>query len=571
MSDQSRPWYLGAAGNKPSGPFATEELVKRLRARTLDPQTICWREGMPQWVSLNRIEPFASAIEVGGARSKGAGDGNEAARAHTPLRKSIVIGLIGGGLVVLCAIAAVGAWLFGRSKAIEPAVQPQAQAGPNAQWGEPDRMPIRGDDGEIFTTFVGGPKDAFYVDRGEQKNGKKILVVVYYYKNVGPRERAFFIGRNPVHPEVGLAIKPEIKTDTGHIYPGHEVSVAPMLGWKEGTFLERSHALSFVPKHDLSAWRPIETSKVGERGESALVFEIPQEETPIEVLLTKWYWKLPHGPFPSTKYVAAWGFLPIPLEKGVPGLIEALEDPETSDEALRLLASLESKGKAAVPALKKHLAHPLYFTTDELRAAIRAIDPEESSRIEKKLKQEEEQRQKVHADRERERQAAEQSDREEGRRKFEEQRSQNQQIREERAQERRREASLIWRDKETRARFQIQENEDALQIKSQESDSLVRSVAGTLARKAPGDKLFRGTLQVKFTDEAKETPIRTSAEQVGPDQIDLHLQNWPRNNRGKKSATTRSVHRTLIRQTAPLASPPLRGLPRSPTKTRPRR
>jgi hypothetical protein len=62
MGEQRSSWYVRGKGNQPTGPFTAEELLQSVRAGQLDPNTICWREGMSQWIALLKVEPFVSAI-----------------------------------------------------------------------------------------------------------------------------------------------------------------------------------------------------------------------------------------------------------------------------------------------------------------------------------------------------------------------------------------------------------------------------------------------------------------------------------------------------------------------------
>ena len=62
MNDASRCWYIRGEGNQPAGPFVAEQLIQSWRAGRLDANTICWCEGMSQWLPLSQVEPFASAI-----------------------------------------------------------------------------------------------------------------------------------------------------------------------------------------------------------------------------------------------------------------------------------------------------------------------------------------------------------------------------------------------------------------------------------------------------------------------------------------------------------------------------
>ncbi len=67
MSTQSGPWYIRGEGNQPAGPFTADQLIQSWRAGRLDANTICWREGMSQWLPLAQVELFASAIASAGA------------------------------------------------------------------------------------------------------------------------------------------------------------------------------------------------------------------------------------------------------------------------------------------------------------------------------------------------------------------------------------------------------------------------------------------------------------------------------------------------------------------------
>ena len=62
MSEQSHFWYVRGEGNQPAGPFTAEVIIESWQAGRLNANTICWREGMSQWLPLSQVEPFASAI-----------------------------------------------------------------------------------------------------------------------------------------------------------------------------------------------------------------------------------------------------------------------------------------------------------------------------------------------------------------------------------------------------------------------------------------------------------------------------------------------------------------------------
>ena len=66
MSSQSHSWYVRGDGNQPAGPFTAEELTQSCQAGRLDANTVCWREGMSQWLPMSQVEPFASAMSASG-------------------------------------------------------------------------------------------------------------------------------------------------------------------------------------------------------------------------------------------------------------------------------------------------------------------------------------------------------------------------------------------------------------------------------------------------------------------------------------------------------------------------
>ncbi|MHC4178901.1 MAG: GYF domain-containing protein, partial [Planctomycetota bacterium] len=60
-----RVWYVPGEGRHPSGPFSEEEILEGLRTDWLNETTLCWREGMDQWLALGQVEPFAAKISAG--------------------------------------------------------------------------------------------------------------------------------------------------------------------------------------------------------------------------------------------------------------------------------------------------------------------------------------------------------------------------------------------------------------------------------------------------------------------------------------------------------------------------
>ena len=70
MSTSSPSWYIPGEEKQPAGPFTAEQLFQSWRAGTLSDTTMCWREGMAQWLPLAQVEPFASAIRSAAVSSR---------------------------------------------------------------------------------------------------------------------------------------------------------------------------------------------------------------------------------------------------------------------------------------------------------------------------------------------------------------------------------------------------------------------------------------------------------------------------------------------------------------------
>ena len=62
MCSQPNSWYVPGEGSQPAGPFTAEQVIQWWQAGRLHADAVCWREGMPQWLPLSQVEPFASAI-----------------------------------------------------------------------------------------------------------------------------------------------------------------------------------------------------------------------------------------------------------------------------------------------------------------------------------------------------------------------------------------------------------------------------------------------------------------------------------------------------------------------------
>lgn len=64
MNDQSHCWYIRGKGCQTADAFTTEELLHAWRTGRLDSNTTCWCDGMPEWLPMRKVEPFASAVRV---------------------------------------------------------------------------------------------------------------------------------------------------------------------------------------------------------------------------------------------------------------------------------------------------------------------------------------------------------------------------------------------------------------------------------------------------------------------------------------------------------------------------
>lgn len=53
---------MAAAGNPPCGPFTAAQITEAVKVNRFEATILCWREGMPQWLPLAQVEPFAGVI-----------------------------------------------------------------------------------------------------------------------------------------------------------------------------------------------------------------------------------------------------------------------------------------------------------------------------------------------------------------------------------------------------------------------------------------------------------------------------------------------------------------------------
>ena len=240
-----------------------------------------------------------------------------------------------------------------------------------SDWDKPRRVRIMDRGGQVQTTFLVGLKDAWYTDYGRpgKQDGKKTFFVVYYYKNLGPRECNFSLA--PSHSLFNGDKKVEIRTNKGRIFSGDEFRVGSL-----GTMFDFQAA-----KHDVGGWWPRTTSTVGETGESAVFFRVPRDETPIELMISGTVdldTKLPRHRFEFRRHTKAFGFLPPKPEKVVPGLIDALQDKDTGirTASLDTLGVIGPAAKDAVPAIVRVLLNDKWMDVrTEAAKALGKIGP----------------------------------------------------------------------------------------------------------------------------------------------------------------------------------------------------
>ena len=118
MSTNSPSWYIPGEGKQPAGPFTSEQVVQLWKDGRLRADAVCWRDGMPQWLPLSQVEPFASIIRCAAAGPKDQspppsmrGSLSLAGWSHLPPR--LVAPLIGVSIVGVLALVLVVVVLLG--------------------------------------------------------------------------------------------------------------------------------------------------------------------------------------------------------------------------------------------------------------------------------------------------------------------------------------------------------------------------------------------------------------------------------------------------------------------------
>jgi len=56
-------WYIPGQDDQPSGPYSADQISEWLGTGQIPETTLCWREGMPDWLPLTRVEPFAGELK----------------------------------------------------------------------------------------------------------------------------------------------------------------------------------------------------------------------------------------------------------------------------------------------------------------------------------------------------------------------------------------------------------------------------------------------------------------------------------------------------------------------------
>lgn len=59
MKTAEAVWYLPGRGNRPAGPFTTDQIVQSLQQGRLNGDTLCWQDGLPHWLPLKQTRLFA--------------------------------------------------------------------------------------------------------------------------------------------------------------------------------------------------------------------------------------------------------------------------------------------------------------------------------------------------------------------------------------------------------------------------------------------------------------------------------------------------------------------------------
>jgi hypothetical protein len=62
IMSSAREWHVPRPDGPPLGPLTAEEVLGMWQRGEINATRLCWREGMPHWLSLRDVEPFAARM-----------------------------------------------------------------------------------------------------------------------------------------------------------------------------------------------------------------------------------------------------------------------------------------------------------------------------------------------------------------------------------------------------------------------------------------------------------------------------------------------------------------------------
>lgn len=141
---------------------------------------------------------------------------------------------------------------------------------------------------------------------GQGARARKCLIVVYTYKNLGPRECGFSFG--DLLPRGPGEI--QLRTAKGHFFP---------CTWE----IRDRYRLNDGWERVAGTWQPQVTAAIDRTGEGALAFVVPNDEIPTEVVVklesVKLDGRLPKGPYGLRADAGKeWGALFLPFTAAAP-------------------------------------------------------------------------------------------------------------------------------------------------------------------------------------------------------------------------------------------------------------
>ena len=63
MAEEKAEWFIPGRDRKPVGPYTVDQVIRALRIGRIKPQTVCWREGMAEWLPIEQIPAFAHLLQ----------------------------------------------------------------------------------------------------------------------------------------------------------------------------------------------------------------------------------------------------------------------------------------------------------------------------------------------------------------------------------------------------------------------------------------------------------------------------------------------------------------------------